>query len=465
MFWFVFAIVLVSRIAIEKTPEQAALYGIALAASVWIYLVRTHPGYLLGIILLAIVWFCAHRLVLDCTLIDDDDDASGEGLLQKARTMPAKTKTTKKKKGAKISAPGVWVVYFSLAALPLFGIGQLLLPTGAADSRRRGFMLLVMYMIAVLGLLMATSFLGLRRYLRQRYLKMPPAIAWGWLKTGGALALFILIGALFLPRPGALAAWASLRAQVDYRLQQASQFAARANPHGTGEGRAGEDSGKGKEEKGDDGDSGKKADASPQEEHGGKKMQGKGPPGQTPSPSVPPLSSPARMYQWLKTLMLAVAAALAGFWIFRCRFLLWQIACSAWAAILNFFRKLLDLMPARTPVRPQALEVPQARPRPLSQFKNPFHAGKDYSRPPLEIVLYTYEALRAWALEKQMELHPEQTAREFCESISGQVPEIAGPLERLSYLYAHAAYAERLPASCDLEPLRELWQRMTLTTS
>ena len=48
MFWFVIAIVLVSRIAIEKSSEHAGLYGLALAAAVWLYLVRMPPSYLAG---------------------------------------------------------------------------------------------------------------------------------------------------------------------------------------------------------------------------------------------------------------------------------------------------------------------------------------------------------------------------------------------------------------------------------
>ena len=84
MFWFVVAIVLVTRIAIEQNSEYAALYGLALAGTVWFYLVRTQPAYLLGLLLLAIVWFCAHKLVWDCTLIiDEDEDSSGQGLLPK----------------------------------------------------------------------------------------------------------------------------------------------------------------------------------------------------------------------------------------------------------------------------------------------------------------------------------------------------------------------------------------------
>jgi hypothetical protein len=85
-----------------------------------------------------------------------------------------------------------------------------------------------------LGLLVTTSFLGLRRYLRQRYLRMPAVVALAWLKLGGGVALVILAAALFLPRPGANQAWMALRYQIDYRLRQASQYAAKSNPPGQG---------------------------------------------------------------------------------------------------------------------------------------------------------------------------------------------------------------------------------------
>src|SRR5208283_4864654 len=84
MFWFIIGIVLVSRIAIEKSTEHAIIYGLGLAVATWLFMMRTQPAYLLGIVLLAIVWFCAHKLVWDCTLIDEDQDSSGQGLLQKA---------------------------------------------------------------------------------------------------------------------------------------------------------------------------------------------------------------------------------------------------------------------------------------------------------------------------------------------------------------------------------------------
>src|SRR5690606_12618467 len=69
--------------------------------------------------------------------------------------------------------PGMWVVYFSFAALPVFGFGQWLIPEANADLRSSSFRLLYVYLGSALGLLLTTSFLGLRRYLRQRNVEMP----------------------------------------------------------------------------------------------------------------------------------------------------------------------------------------------------------------------------------------------------------------------------------------------------
>ena len=458
MFWFVMAIVLVTRIAIEKTSEYAALYGLALAGAVWFYLAHTQPAWMLGTLLLAVVWFCAHKLVWDCTFIDDDQDASDRGLLQ-SRPPPAKppadkTKPKLKRKPAASSSPGLWVIYFSLAALPLFGIGQVLLPAEAAGARRMGLAFLVLYMAAALGLLVTTSFLGLRRYLRQRYLRMPPVIALAWLKLGAGVGVLILAAALFLPRPGANQAWTALRYQVDYRLRQASQYAMRGNPRGRGEGRAGSETGA----KGQEGKSASPS-ASTSAPSASSAAAGQSPPSAAATPAPLP-GQAGSAYNSLRAALWVIAAIVAGWWLFRCRYLLLEMACSLAAAIRDFFRKLLVLMPARAPAPRSEPAFHRPAPRPLAEYKNPFYAGKGQGRPPAEIILYTYDALRAWAREQGIEPRPEQTAREFCREMAAHEPELAEPCRQLSFLYAHAAYGTRLPADCDLEPLKELWRRL-----
>jgi hypothetical protein len=460
MFWFVVAIVLVSRIAIEKSSEYAAMYGLALAATIWFYLVRTQPSYLLGIVLLAVVWFCAYKLVWDCTLIDEDEDSSGSGLLQSrpsATTKPeSKPEPNSKAKPKRVvsSSPGLWVVYFSLDALPLFGIGQALLPAGAAESRRMGLIFVVVYMGAALGLLITTSFLGLRRYLRQRYMRMPPAVAWSWLKLGVGVAVVILAVALFMPRPGANQAWTALHYQIDYRLQQASLYAAKTNPHGQGQGRAGSDAG------GNHGESktaGSQQNNQPAPGSQGTTSSSSGPPPPTPLPG----GQAGSIYQFLRHGLLILAALVGGWWFFRRRYLFLEIARSLVAAIVDFFRKLLDLVPARKPIKPPEPAPLQTKLRPLADYTNPFFADQEHVRAASEIILYTFDFVRAWAKDQGIESHPEQTAREFCLEMAVRSPELASAYRHLSFLYGHAAYGLRLPAHYDLEPLKELWRQLT----
>ena len=85
---FVFAAVLVSRISIEDGREYASLFALPLGLATFLVLVKfvEHPGpwsHLINLAMMLLVWWCADKLTWDCTLIDDNEDASGEGLLQR----------------------------------------------------------------------------------------------------------------------------------------------------------------------------------------------------------------------------------------------------------------------------------------------------------------------------------------------------------------------------------------------
>jgi hypothetical protein len=501
LFWFVMAVVLVSRIGIEQGTTHAAAYGLALAAATWLYLMQIHPAYLLGVILLGIVWWCAHKLTWDCTLIDEDEDASGSGLLKTAedrrKVRPDDTETrsaerglssirsgresqaacelgqlalqqarTDRKRRASVPhPPGLWVVYFSLVALPLFGIGQMLLPGGDTASRLAGFVHLFVYLAAAVGLLLTTSFLGLRRYLRQRYLQMPGTIAFGWLKFGAGVACLVLVAALLLPRPGVNDAWLTLRYQIDYRLHQASAYASRINPQGTGRGRAG---GEPQKSNGSTGSaSTSQADKAPTAgDHSQSQAQaGRSEPAQDQTASQD-RSGPGRaegaagFYRWFRILVILAAIILAGWWVFRRRHLLLEIAQSLIAALAQFFRNLfqLDRLVKQTTAK---AEVRTSRPHPFATYQSPFLTGKDKSWTAEQLILYSYEALQAWAVEQSIQLQPEQTAREFCLRLGQTFPDAASELNRLAFLYGHAAYGFAVPAGCDLEPVKKLWRYLS----
>src|SRR5216683_2517507 len=198
LFFFVFGIVLIARISIEQGGGRAMLYGIAMAFVVWLALGAfieypagsplTALSWAINLGLIGVAWWCAHRLTWDCTYIDDSVDAAGKGVLEAAgleepkeeadrgsttedpesesedsvasRPTPLRSRLVRseglfawwdrychyrQEQLRKPHTPGVWVVYFSLAALPLFGLGQSLIAAEAVDRRRYAFWLMGIY--------------------------------------------------------------------------------------------------------------------------------------------------------------------------------------------------------------------------------------------------------------------------------------------------------------------------------
>ncbi|HWB09043.1 MAG TPA: hypothetical protein VG826_07460, partial [Pirellulales bacterium] len=247
LFWFVVATVGIARISMEEGAERASLYSLGLVAAVALAVMRFVDSPWIAWGLMALVWWCAHKLTWDCTLIDEEQDASGQGLLQVAGieegvgpAPPVETGDDKPRRPAwwkrllespeerrrRPHAPGVWVVYFSLAALPLFGLGQAFIPAGDIERRRQAFWLLVWYVASGMGLLLTTSFLGLRRYLRQRKLEMPTTMTGTWLGVGAALIVILILVTMLVPRPSPEYPVEDLIAQaVRSPLQRASRYA------------------------------------------------------------------------------------------------------------------------------------------------------------------------------------------------------------------------------------------------
>lgn len=254
---FVFAFVLIARISIEEGWQRASLFGVVLGAVVLFAINRLAPGAVgIGALFLGIIWWTTTRLVYDCTVIDQSKDASGSGLMQvigwgdkeevgaesekpKSLTIPeAVTQTTEdpaesSSKGFSWNilnptqnrfAPGAWVVYFSLAALPIFGLGQAFYGGTHRASKFYLFSLLVAYVAAALCLLVSTSFLGLRRYLRQRGMQMPAKMTVVWLGTGLATVLIVMTLVSIMPRPNAEYDLARLPLTEDSFRQAASRF-------------------------------------------------------------------------------------------------------------------------------------------------------------------------------------------------------------------------------------------------
>lgn len=212
---FTLATVLVARIASEEGRGYAAMFSIplGLASLLTINTFAKVDGPLAGVswlingFLLALIWFLADRITFDCSVIDERAAGSQQGLLQslgmlkkeKALVSAPRIGTPKKKDGKdKPHNPGVWVMYFALLALPLFGLGQLVIP----ESTSGAFICLMIYLGCALCLLASTSFISMRRYIRQKGVEMPVEITSRWLPLSIASIAAVLVIGLVLPLPG-----------------------------------------------------------------------------------------------------------------------------------------------------------------------------------------------------------------------------------------------------------------------
>jgi hypothetical protein len=516
LFWFVLASVLVSRISIEQGSEHAMLYGGALALATALWILRFVGSAVGALFLLGVIWWCASKLTWDCTLVDDDEDASGEGLLQvagvsgttiektsaknlsaHAKPPPAKKRTTKSpnvpsvlpqqspknrsKSERKPHAPGLWVVYFSLAALPLFGIGQALLPAGDALRREWAFLLLWVYVASALGLLLTTSFLGLRRYLRQRNLQMPPAIAATWVGLGTGLALAILLICILLPRPEAVYSLPALVGRIGSPRQPASEHALLRDSAGEGKGRPlgdnrpqtsesppSQDGGKG-EPRIDDPGTGKQPAANQQGNQGkpgnaGSERSGANDAASGKSSSqipAPKVSLPTdELGDVLKWIVYGLFALVAAFLLIRN----WSHLVTALKQILRELAELCTRLfgKSKGEIPLTARDKRAARARPFSAFENPFATGAANRMPPEELVRYSFEALQAWALGLGLPRLAQQTPIEFARVIGESFPEMADDAMQVARLYSMIAYAGSRQTPDFAGNLERLWRAILL---
>lgn len=560
LFWFVFGIVWIARLAMHPAVgARARLYGLVLGVVVWFAMNKfVSIGQVTGLEnpvfrpfdwavslgFFALIWWCANRLTWDCTFIDDAVDASGKGVFEAAglegKIAPAaRSANEKENKDAgegfsgwlerfrqyreeqrkKPQTPGVWVVYFSLAALPLFGLGQALIPVEAVDRRRYAFWLLGIYTASGLGLLLTTCYLGLRRYLRQRKLKMPVAMTSMWLTLGGGLIGAMLLAAALLPRPQMEYSPFRSRSQTAGNLQ-ASQHAMHSGDPGKGDGKPGaatpsndpkaaanpnvktKDTGGGKGKKKGGGKDGKDSGGKGSENESGKSGSDQAPAksdredleprdsekqsnapqrpgdeqGSTLSESGSPSSSNfmeqtasslgklGEALKWVVFAILAVAAILVLFRSglgFLANFTDWaRKLLESWQAWWNglFSPGRIDGDSTRTAIQEE--ETPL---RPFATFSNPFHDGSATRRSPGEVIRYTFAALDAWAEERGWGRRAEETPREFALRLSEEAPAVEEEVSRFADLYAQAVYARGTVNPECLPVVRALWLRLEAT--
>ncbi|MGD0517711.1 MAG: DUF4129 domain-containing protein, partial [Thermoguttaceae bacterium] len=403
-------------------------------------------------------------------------------------------------------APGVWVIYFSLAALPLFGIGQLFIPVADLSARQSAFDLLCVYTASGLGLLLATSFLGLRRYLRQRWQEMPLLIVNLWLTIGGIMIAGVMLLAMLLPRPNAEYAVSEplfrigspdqspsqnaqgsdgvkdkqTSTQSDQRDDRQSGSAPPDRPGNRPSDKA-DQADKVSSDKANNADktdeassekpkkkppkatgnsqAGKQStdNARNQRQDGGKNSNNIPPARSLPQITFAPMNSILALFKWIFYLALAL---LIVFVIWRSRFELLSAIGNLVQWLMNFWQNLFGGR-VRSADEAGDEESPQKKtPRPFADFTDPFATGMAQSYAPAELVRYTFEAVEAWAWEHGQPRQADQTPHEFARCLASKFSALAEDARRLADLYAQAAYAPVTLPAASVARLSHLWENL-----
>jgi len=573
LFFFVLGAVLVARIAIETDPSRATLYGVLLGAVSYIALLTyvEYPGggwlksfgWLVNLGLMLLIWWSAHKLTWDCTHIDEKQKGADRGVLSAAgldadahekSPAPASSKpksqeavATKPSANGRMKAkkphsdsrlwdwierykmhrdarrkgphtPGVWVIYFALAALPLFALGQSLVDPADEARRRATFLQMAVYIASALGLLVTTSLLGLRRYLRQRKAKIPPVLAGGWLGLGAVLILLFVVVAALLPRPHSELPWFGIT-RAGKADREVSKYAIRKDGAGKGEGASGDKSkagdgkasGKGgkagggsRGEKGDGkgdrgkGGSGKKGDQSGGDEKGGGKGQGddsqakkdeQGSKGeerdggssdeneknqdgdsegraagsQSDSQLTGALEKVAGVVRWIVIAVMAVVVVV----VVVLAVLRYLAPFTGWAQrLLDSLKNWWAGLWGKRKVGPELQRWKEEqlagheRPPSFHAYSNPFTDGSAERRDPADLVAYTFEALDSWAWDQSAGREAPETPLEFLARLADLHPDLLDVLTRFARIYARVSYSDA-DAPPDTVPACEaLWDGM-----
>lgn len=571
--FFVFGAVLVARIAITQSRGKAVLYGLVLGGACFIacmaFVEYTTPlfkvlGPLLNVGMIALVWWAANKLTWDCTHLDESRKASGRGVLAAAgldgtksttaaeddeeydpdRSVQATRKKKKKKeppppavvgwwqrfqkfrewRKKRPHTPGVWVLYFALAAIPLFALGQAVIP--ADDDKRRAstFWQMAIYVGSALGLLVTTTLMGLKRYLEDRKASIPTALTAAWLGLGLMLIVAFVGVAAVLPRPHSETPLFAVQGGKQDR-KASKNAVVKDNSAGKGDGAAGQrkESGDGKgnakggkpggdgkgqaqgqgnnkggnqsggnkgDQKGGDkgdgskgnGEQGNKGDPSKgDDKNGGKgeegsdggesdqKSDGEGSDGDgddaeqgnDPLKQLGQAIEPVgEVIKWIIWVVLALVVLIGGGY-FALKYL---GNFTGWAkGLLDWFRGLFGKKPkptAKQVEEEKAEEEELRRPPPFHEFSNPFADGTANWKTARELAEYTFAAFDSWAWDRDLGRQPDETPAEFAARVGEEHPDLEEPGKTLADLYTRAMFS-RTDLPADAKPtLAAFWEAL-----
>ena len=106
-------------------------------------------------------------------------------------------------------------------------------------------------------------------------------------------------------------------------------------------------------------------------------------------------------------------------------------------------------------------QQPLPRPKPFSNFADPFASGAARKWPQEKLMQYSFEALRAWATEHGVDTTLHLTAEELVSEVSSVT---GGSLKEFSAIFNQTIYGNAPPSKAQLQTLSQIWQFMKQNT-
>ncbi len=104
------------------------------------------------------------------------------------------------------------------------------------------------------------------------------------------------------------------------------------------------------------------------------------------------------------------------------------------------------------------------RPKPFSNFTDPFVSGMAKKVPPEKLMEYSIEAMRAWAHERGINVSSHGTVDDLVATIERSIAGGQSDFRSFSATFNRAIYGDHLPDASDLETVAKVWRFMKTTT-
>jgi len=477
---FTMASVLITRIAIEQSRTQSFVY-LALLSAATLFVAPPYfvlDGWLaplrfpILIALLSLIVFLADRITMDTTSIDDASDAHGHGLLQSLGIFRRSIATSNTNSSRRHHNPGVWVLYFAILALPIFGLGQFFLPT--PTSQRFGLACVITYLASALSLLVVISLLSLRQYVRQRDVEMSDEMPFIWLASGiGAVLGLVLLMAL-LPLP----MMDSNRWELPFRISSKPDLTPSRWGWGKEPANSGAQQPQAQQPQAQQPQAQQPQAQQPQaqqpqaqqpqaqqpqaqqpqaQQPQAQQPQAQQPQAQQPQaqqqqiqqPPTPPPSTtsiewnPTATFRWLLLATLLLATLFFGI----------KYARSLWNLLFGW----MGNEPSEGTASGEGSTGETERRLTFGELSNPFQGER---RNPDRVVRQMFQAAEIWGKEHRVSRKEDETPEEYLKRLGRKYSEMASPMTQLGWTYSRLAYANKSATADEAESLRALWDWM-----